>query len=100
MDICNTILCELVQTRRTEFPCPLLLITPKSESSNINIKPVVNTYSRKEKKHTMCREERGNSRGGERDWNVTGAVKKETGEQTGVFNKNAWGQAERRRRDK
>lgn len=40
----------------------------------------------------MCREERGNSRDVERDWNVTGAVKKETGEQTGVFNENAWGQ--------
>lgn len=48
--IYNTILCELVQTRRTEFPCPLLVIIPKPESSNINIKPGVNTDSIKEKK--------------------------------------------------
>lgn len=56
--IYNTILCELVQTRRTEFPCPLLVIIPKPESSNINIKPGVNTDSRKEKKNTPCVERR------------------------------------------
>ena len=58
MDIYNTILCDLFQTRRTELQCYLLVLVPNPESSNISIKPGVTTDSRKEKKnHTMCREE-------------------------------------------
>ena len=47
MDIYNTILCDLVQTRRTELQCYLLVLVPKPESSNISIKPGVTTDSRK-----------------------------------------------------
>lgn len=58
MDIYNTVLCDLVQTRRTELQCYLLVLVPKPKSSSISIKPGVTTDSRKEKKqHTMCREE-------------------------------------------
>lgn len=55
MDIYNTILCDLVQTRRTELRCYLLVLVPKPESSNRSIKPGVTTDSRKEKKkNALC----------------------------------------------